>query len=297
MVNHNEKSGVIEMVIAMVISGSIGVFVLKSGQASFNVVFLRCAVASVSLFALCLARGMIRREYFRLTKLVPIALAGLLLVANWVLFFTAFRLTTISLATIVYHVNPFIMLFAGALLLGQSVTVSDALWTLLAFVGLVAVANAGGTAFHLSGDLVTGLALVLAATTLYSASVLITKKVSGVPAPFIVMIQTAVGTVALAPLASPAHMEATWQQWLYLVALGLVHTAALYWLMYAALQKLSVSAIAVLTFVYPLAAVFFDYVVFGNAITWLQAVGALLILTGTLGVKLHWGPRPILKSA
>ncbi len=58
--------------------------------------------------------------------------SGLLIIFNWVLLFAAFPKTSISLATIVYHVNPFVILFLGALVFHEKLNKNDVLWTIVA---------------------------------------------------------------------------------------------------------------------------------------------------------------------
>ena len=46
-----ELSGRLEMIAAMALSGTIGYFVVESGQSVWNVVFFRCLFGGLSLFA------------------------------------------------------------------------------------------------------------------------------------------------------------------------------------------------------------------------------------------------------
>ncbi|HBO4577440.1 TPA: EamA/RhaT family transporter, partial [Acinetobacter baumannii] len=47
------KVGTLEMVVAMLLSGSIGLFVIKSGQSPFNIVFFRCLISALCLIPIC----------------------------------------------------------------------------------------------------------------------------------------------------------------------------------------------------------------------------------------------------
>jgi drug/metabolite transporter (DMT)-like permease len=283
---NKEKLGTAEMIVAMLLSGSIGLFVLKSGQLAGNVVFFRCALASLCLLPLCFLCGYLKKEHLTLAKLSMMVVSGLLLIFNWVLLFKAFPVTSISLATIVYHVNPFIILGLGALLLKQSFPASDAVWTGLAFVGLLVIVGADQAAH--TGDQLWGLALVLAATSLYSCSVLVTKRLTGTPPLLIVMVQMLAGTLAVLPFTASPGTGVSAGQWPFIVALGLVHTVLLYWLVYSAMAKISLSMVAILSFLYPVSTVVIDYIFFDHVITLQQGLGAVLILTATVGVKLHW---------
>ena len=51
------KIGVVQMTAAMIISGTIGAFVLLSGQPIATVVFFRCLIGAMTLFALGFFQG------------------------------------------------------------------------------------------------------------------------------------------------------------------------------------------------------------------------------------------------
>ncbi|EMS7672912.1 DMT family transporter, partial [Acinetobacter baumannii] len=188
--------------------------------------------------------------------------------------------------TIVYHVNPFVILFLGALAFHEKLNKNDVLWTIVAFVGLIVIIGLGSASVN-SNELV-GLGLVLIATTLYSISVLITKKLSNTPPLLIVFIQTLSGAIAMTPFMSVFENPPIGQQWLFVVGLGVLHTAFLYYLMYSAIKKIPLNNIAILSFIYPISTIVIDYFFFDHVLTSTQVLGAGLILLGVLGVKLHW---------
>ncbi len=51
------KVGTLEMVVAMLLSGSIGLFVIKSGQSPVNIVFFRCLISALCLIPICYFYG------------------------------------------------------------------------------------------------------------------------------------------------------------------------------------------------------------------------------------------------
>ncbi|MFT4191296.1 MAG: DMT family transporter [Comamonas sp.] len=289
MRNGKETLGTAEMSVAMVVSGSIGLFVVKSGQSSEDIVFFRCALAFLCLWPVCACHGLFKAEHFQPRKLALMVVSGWLLVFNWVLLFKAFALTSISLATIVYHVNPFIILLLGVAVLREKFIASDGVWIALGFVGLLVVIGVGEVS--LSREELAGLALVLVATSLYSGSVLVAKKLAGTPPLLIVWVQTFAGAVTTYPLTGSLGEGVAPAQWPFIIVLGGVHTAFLYGLIYSAIAKLRLSVVAILSFLYPLSTVVFDYLFFDHVISMRQAVGAGLILIATVGVKLHWTVR------
>lgn len=282
----SQRIGTVEMIIAMLLSGSIGLFVIKSGQSPINIVFFRCIIAAICLIPICLFYGYFQKKYFSLKEVLLMIASGLLIVFNWALLFAAFPKTSISLATIVYHVNPFIILFFAAIAFHEKINKNDIFWTVLAFIGLIIIIGLGNSSFNF--DELFGLFLVLTATTLYSVSVLITKKLKNTPPLLIVLVQTLSGAIAIGPFISILQTPPVGVQWIYIVCLGIFHTALLYFLMYSAIKKISLNSIAILSFIYPLSTVFIDYIFFNHLLTSNQVIGAVLILFGVLGVKLHW---------
>ena len=280
----------IEMVVAMVLSGSIGVFVIESEQSAFNVVFFRCLIASMCLLPYCYFKGFLRSTYFTAKNLTLILAGGACLVFNWVFFFESYALTSISLATIVYHVNPFIILGLGALFFRSKIGPWDVFWTLVAFAGLFFVVNPGLSANANFSDHLRGLTFVLIATTLYSFTVILTKKVSFIPSPVIILLQASLGTLILLPFASLREVPLVGDHWVYLASLGVVHTFFLYSVLYSAYQKLSIVMIAILSFIYPLSTVLFDFVFYDRVLGFGQFFGFALIGFATLGVRLKWQP-------
>ena len=111
----SERLGLAQMAAAMTLSGTLGVFVLESGQSAWNVVFFRCVFGALSLFLYCWARGLLKPGLFTARTLALALAAGAALVLNWVLLFSAYRLASISLATAVYNVQPFFLIGLGVL--------------------------------------------------------------------------------------------------------------------------------------------------------------------------------------
>ena len=100
--------GVWQMSLAMIISGSIGAFVLLSGLPVIDVVFWRCLIGAVTLLLFILLS---RQPFSRLTRLT-LALAilgGVALVINWLLLFAAYSRVSIGMATVVYNTQPFML--------------------------------------------------------------------------------------------------------------------------------------------------------------------------------------------
>jgi len=290
-----EKKGAIELTIAMMLSGTIGIFVVQSGAAPFNVVFFRCVFGAIGLGLYCLVRGFFRNHGFTPKKLALTALGGVFIVFNWVLLFSSYKSTSISVATIVYHTQPFYVVLLGALLFRDKLTTSKFGWLAVAFAGLILVAGVSGSDFSGNNAYLIGLGQALLAAVFYAFATVITKRVTGVRPHLVALVQVVLGIPLLLPFTSLSQTAGLGADWGWLVGLGVIHTCVMYVLMYSSYQKLPHAKIAVLAFIYPVVAMLCDWVVYGHHVSPLQTSGIPLIVIASLGINLGWhiGPRSI----
>lgn len=280
--------GTVEMTAAMVISGTIGVFVVLSGQPVMSVVFWRCAFGALTLLAICAALGLFRADLMSRRQIVYAVVGGIAIVANWVLLFAAFPRASISIATAVYNTQPFMLVALGALLFGERITATKIGWLLLAFVGMLMIVEGKSGAASTGTDYLGGILLALGAAFFYAIAAIVAKKLKGVPPHLIALVQVVVGVVMLAPFAGLGHPPADFTSWALLATIGVVHTGLMYILLYGAIQKLPTNLVGALSFIYPVVAIAADYVVFDQRLQPLQLIGAAAILFAAAAMTLGW---------
>jgi drug/metabolite transporter (DMT)-like permease len=292
-----QQRGVLQMAAAMVISGTVGAFVFESGQGATTVVFFRCLFGALALGAYCAAKGLLRREHLTRRVLLLAAAGGAAIVFNWVLLFASFHHASISIATAVYNTQPFMLIGLGVLFLGERVGGARLGWIALAFAGLLLVVclvgtpagRHGGGAVE-GGNAWLGFGLAMGAAMLYAVAALIIKRLHGTPPQLVALLQVALGVLLLAPLADFNAMPSTPAPWLWLLGMGLLHTTLMYILLYAAIQNLPTTRVAVLSFIYPAVALAVDHAFYGQQLGAWQWLGIGLIALGNLGVNLGWDP-------
>ncbi|MFD9326392.1 DMT family transporter [Streptomyces sp. NPDC060065] len=289
-----ENKGTAQLTAAMVLSGTLGIFVVESGASPFNVVFFRVLFGALALGGYALARGYFRGHGFTPRKLGLAVLGGVFIVFNWVLLFQSYENTSISVATVVYHTQPFYVVLLGALLFRERLTAAKAGWIVVAFAGLILVSGIRPADFT-GGDTtyLLGIGQALLAALLYGLSTLVTKRITGVRPHLIALVQVLVGIPLLLPFADFGAMRGTGAGWGWLVGLGLIHTGLMYVLMYSAYAKLPTAKIAVLAFTYPAVAMVADWAVYGHHIGIVQALGVPLIVAASLKVTLAKPVTPV----
>ena len=282
-----ERGGMWLMVAGGLMLGTLGIFLEEAGQNPLTAVWFRCAFGLLALtlwFAITRRWGELRLS--GKARLAAVS-AGVLAVINWVMFFEAIERTSIGVATVVVHVQPFLVMAFGAWWWKERITRAQAVATLACLVGLAlasgwvdgALTGAGWSASYL-----WGIALALLNSVGYAAVTLIANRARGVSPLALAWWQCAVGAVVLAwwpfvhgwPPAGPA--------WAWLAGLGVIHTGLAYVVLYAGVARLTAGRVALLQFVYPASAVAVEWLVYGRALSPSQLVGVLVMLVALVVV-------------
>ncbi|WP_236248290.1 DMT family transporter [Pseudomonas mosselii] len=291
------RRGSLEMIAAMLISGTIGWFVLVSGQPVLEVVFWRCVFGAGTLLLICVAMGFLKPGVLtRVTFLLAVA-SGVAIVGNWVLLFASYSRASIAIGTAVYNVQPFMLVGLAALFLGEKITVAKLTWLSVAFLGMLAIVSAHGAGQASGGEYLQGIALALGAAFLYAVAALIIKRLAGTPPHLIALIQVSTGVLLLAPWVQLGGLPGELPALGSLVTLGILHTGLMYVLLYSAIQRLPTALTGALSFIYPIAAILVDWLAFDHRLAALQWLGVGLILLAAAGMQQGWWFRPAGKPA
>ena len=284
----SQSRGALEMISAMVISGTVGWFVIMSGQAPEAVVFWRCLFGALAMLVTCLVLGGLRRSVISARQFILVCLGGVALILNWVLLFSAYKHSSIAIATVVYHVQPFMLVGLGVLLFAERLNAVKVGWLLLAFAGLMLIVSAKGSGQSTATDYLLGICLALASAFFYAVAAAIAKRLKDLPAHLIVLIQMVVGVLVLAPFVDFGRVNTVEGAWTYLIIIGVVHTGLMSTLLYSAIQKIPTALVGALSFIYPIVAILVDWVAFAHPLSALQVIGASAILLAAAGMNFGW---------
>ncbi len=281
-----QQRGILEMLVAMLIMGTVGYFVVESGQEAHNVVFFRCVFGVLFLLVYCFMAGHFKNTQLTRKNLMLIVVSGIFLICNWIMLFASFKSASISTSTVIYHAQPFFFVLIWAAVMREVVPANKIFWIVIAFIGVVLVANIDTSSFTLSSEYVKGILLALAAAIFWAISAAIVKHLKGVKPHLTTLIQLAIGVLILFPFVNTESVSSVSNiQWSYLLILGAFHSCLTYILMYSSYQKLTAPVIAVMTFIYPAVAILVDFYFYDESLNAPQICGVVLILFSSFAVN------------
>ena len=276
----SERQGLWLMVAGGALLGTIGVFVQEAGQHPLVTVWFRCAFGAMALLLWSAAKGKLKDLRLRGRSLAVACATGCLMLLNWTMFFAAIPRTSIAVATVVFHIQPIWVILFSAIFLREPVSKSQWIATPVALCGLAlttGLLDDTASAKPAGSEYILGLLLCIGGSLSYAAVTLLAKS-KQVISPFTLSFwQCGVGTVMLAWAPFALGWPQQGRAWAWLAGLGIIHTGLAYVILFAGMARLTLGKIAVLQFVYPLAAVLFDWGIYGTHLSLLQMTGVALM--------------------
>lgn len=297
MYNNNKKrnkrgsrtkvTGKLKIIAAMLIFGSIGLFVKNVDLPSSGIAFLRGIIGSLFLLAVSI---FVKQKKFSVQMIkkngLLLLLSGAAIGFNWIFLFQAYKYTTISNATLSYYFAPVFVMILAPFVLKEKLTPLKVGSILTAMLGLFLVVNiqngeTGGTAYHHAIGILYG----LSAAGLYASAILMNKFIKSLSGFETTLVQLMVAALVLFPYSFfKDHLNLSGlnsQTILFILILGIIHTGVAYFLYFTSLQELKGQTIAVLSYIDPISAVVIAAIFLGESMSTIQIVGGILILGST----------------
>lgn len=272
----DQTLGVLQVSAATVLLGTLGVCVRESGQDQWVTVWSRCVIGAMTIALLSVAS----RDTLELPRDIKSRLAtlacGLLMTLTWVLFFASLHHLSIAVATIVFQVQPLILMLWGALVLRERVLPLE--WT-AAIIALLGIALFAAPSLRGSVDggisTLVGVMLCMGAAGCFTGVTMMARKTTVSPKG-LTWWQCVIGAVCLSWVPVVEGFPATSSGWAWLCDLGTVHTGLAYVLLYAGVRRTTTVQVAFLQFMSPMAAVIVDWSVYRQTPQPIQLVGLVL---------------------
>lgn len=275
----------VRFVTAMLIFGSIGIFVKNIDLSSSEIAFLRGMIGSI--FLIGVSFFIRQKPSFKQIRenSVLLFLSGAAIGFNWILLFQSYKYTTISNATLSYYFAPVFVMLLAPFVLKEKLSPVKLGCIIMAMVGLFLIVNIGGGGTEGSYNHVVGVLYGLSAAVLYASVILMNKFIKNLSGFETTVIQLIIAALVLLPyvlIKDQMDLSAiTLHSWTYILILGIFHTGLAYFLYFTSFKELKGQAIAVLSYIDPISAVIIAAIVLGESMNPRQMIGGILILGST----------------
>ena len=280
-IKHKDKKSKLQITLAMISFGTIGVFVKNINLGSAEIALWRGVLALITLFIILIISKRFS-SLFRVKKnLWKLILSGVAMGFNWLLLFEAYNHTSVALSTLSYYFAPTIIMLVSIFMFREKLSLKQALCFLASTTGLVMMIGVSGGN---SSDFI-GVLFGLGAACLYAIVVLFNKAAGEIDGLTKTFIQFAAAVTVLFPYVCFTNgfqineLDSVGLSNLFI--LGVFHTGIIYYMYFNGLSGVSGQQAAILSYIDPAVAVLLSVVVLGETIGKVQLVGGFIVLIAT----------------
>lgn len=274
--------GKLKLISAMLIFGSIGVFVKNIHLSSSEIALLRGGIGSIFLICACLfVKQKINIKSLK-ENIILLILSGAAIGFNWIFLFESYRYTTISNATISYYFAPVFVMILAPIVLKEKITIVKVGSIITAMIGLLLVVNIGGGSE--SGTYQHGIGILygLSAAALYASVILMNKFIKNLSGFETTLVQLLMASLVLLPYVffkeGLGFSGLTAHSIVLILILGIIHTGIAYFLYFASIKELKGGTIAILSYIDPISAVIIAAIFLQESMSFMQIIGGILVL-------------------
>lgn len=270
---------------AMLIFGTIAIFVRNIELTSKEIAVLRGVIGSIFLLGVMLFSKE-KTSFSAIKKNLPIlVLSGLGVGANWIFLFEAYKYTTVSIATLSYYCAPIFVTIMAPIILKEKISLIKFLCVCTAMVGMLCIVGTNKGSIGEGYNHFLGIIYGLTAAVGYASVILMNKFIKGLKGVETTVTQLVFASILLLPYVMITSgfdfSKMTGISWGYMIFLGIVHTGFAYALYFSSLKELKGQTIAVLSYIDPITAVLISALFLGEQLTIFQIIGGALILGST----------------
>lgn len=269
-----------KIIIAMIIWGSLGIFVKNINLPSMEIAFLRAVIASIIYIIYNIFAKKAKSNSYSRNNLILLIVSGIAIGFNWVLLFQSYKFTTISNSTLSYYFAPVFVVLLSPVVLKEKLTSKKLFAITGAMLGLFLILSSQSTASSTAYNHIKGLSYGLAAAALYASVMLLNNYIKGISGFERTIIQLSASALVLLPFVifrGEMHIDSP-KSLIFILILGIVHTAVPYLLYFSALKDINVQNAAVLSYLDPISALILGTMFLNEPIGMWQIIGGALVL-------------------
>lgn len=281
----------LKYIIALLLFGSNGIVASQITLNSYEIVFTRTFIGALFLALIFLFSKQPVRFRENTLHFRYLIISGVSMGASWMFLFEAYRQIGVSVATLAYYCGPVIVMIFSQVLFKEKITPVKIAGFLAVVMGMFFVNRQA----LLEGQFSWGLGFGICAAVMYAFMVIFNKKavsITGLENPMWQLIASFVTVAIFLVFRQGVSLNLEVRNLVPILVLGIVNTGIGCYFYFSSIGDLPVQTVAILGYLEPLSALFFSAVLLGEALGFLQWIGAGLILGGAaLGELLGAAPR------
>lgn len=278
-------SGLARIAFAGIVWGTIPLFLRAADGAATVKVFYRVFFASLVIGAWMIVTGR-WRELAALSRATwkQMAMQGLLLAANWLLFLGAFEFTEVATVELLGYTGPVFVAVLAPMVTGERHDKRIVLPLTLAMGGIAIILLRHGATLGTPRQAI-GAALAAGSALTYAGLLLRSKKLlRGLSSGTLMFGEYVFASVALLPLVVYAYTHGgaptSVGSYAALATLGVVHTAGAGFLLFSGLRRVRADHAGVLMYTEPVSAVIFAALFLHEPLTAATVLGGIMVVLG-----------------
>ena len=287
----------IKVLIAMLLWGSLGVFVKNISLESVEISFFRGIIGSIFLGIVLLIKMRSKKksdediyletsknEYKKKDKksIIVLIISGMAIGFNWVFLFNSYNYITVANATIVYYLAPVIVIFVSPIFLKEKLTSKKVVAVICAMCGLILIVKTNTSNVNI--DLTSGIINAFMAACLYASVIILNKFIKNVDDYKKTFIQIFMASMVLLPwvIYRDKNVFDSIKSIILILVLGIAHTGIAYCLYFSAMKDLKAQSIAILGYIDPVSSVVFSIFLLREPFSIYQLIGGVIILISAI---------------
>ena len=288
--NLETKSKIIAALVILTF-GTIGIVTHFIPLSSAVIVFYRAFFGAILVYLYMLIKGQKVNIKSIKDNLPVLILTGFYMGLNWVFSFKSYKIASVSVATVCYNTMPIFVVMISPLMFEDKLTRKGMFCIFLAAIGILFVSNVLNA--KVSSEQLLGVVYGLLAAIFYALVVLYNKKLKHITTNDKILFQFIFSAIIMFiyvmliekssfVFGNGVSFNDKRIGLLMLILLVVVHTAVCYISYFEAILYIKPETIAILTYLDPMCAIVLSFFILGERMTFLQVIGAALILVSTL---------------
>ncbi len=273
----------LKFITAVVLYGTVGMFLRFVDLPSESVAFFRGAVGVLFILLFRLARRERPDRAAIKTDLPLLIVSGIGLGFNWIFLFAAYVKTTVAIASLCNYMAPVFVVILAPLVLREKLDGRKIPFIFLALFGIVLVS--GITGGGVAGDPL-GAVYGLAGACCFTFIVFCNRKMKNVSAMDRAVIQLAVSAatvlVYLLIKNGGRFPLPDMRSGLMVLMLGILQTGIAYCLYFSGMAKLPVQTVAILGYLEPVVSVLCSVIFLREPMGWTGWIGAAMVIAAAV---------------